>query len=182
MQALDELQHEHEAIGRVLSVLEGQVGRAEHGNRLNPSVLRGSLEFLRGFADRCHHGKEETGLFPLLAAKDAVLETGPVKILSGEHEAGRHLLRELEAAIPGIEAGDPHAARDACRAAALYTRMLRRHIEKENAILFNLARTLLTDEDADQLARHFTEVEERMGPDAHTRYEALIRELEAAVA
>ena len=181
MHAIDDLQHEHEAIGRVLTVLEGQLAGAGEGLPFDTAVLRGSLEFLRGFADRCHHGKEEAALFPLLAAKSPIMETGPVKVLTGEHEAGRHLLRELEAALPGLDTKEPRSVHKARRAIELYTRMLRRHIAKENGIVFVLARSLLSEEDAEALERRFEAIEEEMGAGAHERFEALIAQLETSV-
>jgi hemerythrin-like domain-containing protein len=179
MQAIDELHHEHEAIGRVLTLLERQLECHQRNGGLNANVLRGSLEFLRGFADRCHHGKEEAALFPALATKNPVLESGPVKVLTSEHDAGRHLLRELEEAIPGVDAGQPAAEAKASRAIELYTRMLRKHIEKEEGIVFVLAQSLLTEAEAEDLARRFEAVEAEMGPDAHRRFGALIDRLEA---
>jgi hemerythrin-like domain-containing protein len=181
MHAIDDLQHEHEAIGRVLTVLESQLAGANEGLPFNTRVLRGCLDFLRGFADKCHHGKEESALFPLLASKNPVLESGPVKVLTGEHEAGRHLLRELESALPGIETRDARAVGKASRAIELYTRMLRRHIAKENGIVFVLARSLLSDDDVEALERRFEAIEEEMGADAHERFEALIAQLETSV-
>ena len=152
---------------------------AEQKKPLDATVLYGSLEFLRGFADHCHHGKEEKLLFPLLASRNPVLETGPVKVLTGEHEAGRHFLQELEASLPGVEAGDAQATKEAVRNLDLYTRMLRRHIEKEEGVLFPLARTMVTSEDNDRLATGFEEVEEEMGSGVHERFESLLRDLEA---
>jgi hypothetical protein len=44
----------------------------DSGKQVDPSVLSDLVEFLRVFADQCHHEKEEQHLFPLLATKGNV--------------------------------------------------------------------------------------------------------------
>ena len=64
MTATEELMTEHRAIERMLAVLESAAGRLEAGERVRPDVFREALDFVRNFADRCHHGKEEENSSP----------------------------------------------------------------------------------------------------------------------
>jgi len=41
----------------------------EAGNEVEGKTLQEIVEFMRTFADKCHHGKEETHLFPALEKK-----------------------------------------------------------------------------------------------------------------
>jgi hemerythrin-like domain-containing protein len=181
VKALDDLKHEHRLIERVLAVLERATQQLERGEEVSPDTLAGALTFVRGFAEGCHHAKEEHGLFPVLSAKSPAIQGGPVRVLTADHEAGRDLMRELERAIEAMRAGRAGGASQACRALRQYTHMLRRHIAKEEEILFPLSEGLLTDEDAESLDEHFERVEEQTGAGAHKRYEALVEELESAV-
>jgi hemerythrin-like domain-containing protein len=62
--AIDDLMHEHEAILSGLGILDAMVGQL--GQKSPPSAedLSSFLGFLKEFADKCHHGKEEGILFP----------------------------------------------------------------------------------------------------------------------
>lgn len=181
VRVLEDLMHEHRLIERVLAVLEQATEQLEKGEAVSADTLEGALMFVRGFADGCHHAKEEQGLFPVLASKGPAIEGGPVRVLTADHEAGRVLMRDLERGIEAMRRGQPEGAAGARRALRLYTHMLRRHIAKEEEILFPLSAGLLNDEDAKALEEHFERVEEQAGAAAHERYEALVGELEAAV-
>jgi hemerythrin-like domain-containing protein len=101
-------------------------------------------------------------------------------MLTSEHEAGRELMRQLAEATDGMRKGREGATAEARRALELYTRMLRRHIEKEEEILFPLAEQHIAPEDEADLVQRFDEVEERMATGAHERYEGIVRRLEEA--
>jgi len=179
--ALEDLKHEHRLIERVLAILERATQQLERGEEVAPGTLSQALTFVRGFADGCHHAKEERALFALLAAKSPNIEGGPVRVLTADHEAGRKLMGDLERAIDAMRQGRPEGALEARKALTTYTHMLRRHIAKEEEILFPLSEGLLTAEDAKELEEQFERVEEETGAGAHERYEALVRELEASV-
>ena len=149
---LEDLEHEHRLIERALAVLETAEQRLDCGEEVSPDLLEQAVAFVRGFADGCHHAKEEQGLFPVLAGKGAMIKGGPVKVLTADHEAGRKLMRDLEAAIAVMRQGQPEGGTEAQQAIGLYTQMLRRHIAKEEEILFRLAEMLISDED-DESAR-----------------------------
>jgi hemerythrin-like domain-containing protein len=179
MKAFDDLSHEHELIRRMLSVLELLTRELQLDKLGAAADLREAIRFARGFADRCHHGKEERLLFPLIAGKNETVANMPVRILTSKHDAGRTLIKDLEDALPGIEAGDAGATAHAAQALTLYTRMLRKHIDKEENIVFPLARTLISQEVADKLAEQFEAVEQEMGPNAHATFGAILESLEA---
>jgi hemerythrin-like domain-containing protein len=63
------LRKEHDAILKMLSAMEEAARRIESGKPVAPETLESLLEFFRLFADRCHHGKEEDLLFPLLESR-----------------------------------------------------------------------------------------------------------------
>ena len=66
MLATDDLRAEHEGILRMLAVLEAMAGKLGGPEAPPPAQWEAVLEFLRVFADKCHHGKEEDVLFPAL--------------------------------------------------------------------------------------------------------------------
>jgi hemerythrin-like domain-containing protein len=178
MKPFEDLHEDHELITRMITVLEAlNAGLADR--RADAAVdLREAIRFVRGFADKCHHGKEERALFPLIAGKNATVARMPVRILTSEHEAGRILISRLENSLSGLEAGDERATAEASEAITLYTTMLRKHIAKEEDIVFPLAQTMITDGEAAALEEQFTAIEAEMGPQAHELYRGIVESLE----
>jgi hemerythrin-like domain-containing protein len=168
--ATADLQHEHEAILRALTVLERLGERLASGRPVSDATVSELVMLLRTFADRCHHGKEEDHLFPALRAKGA---GDALSVFLDEHEEGRGYLRTLAGSGP---TGERAAA------ARRYVGMLRNHIERENEVLFPMADGLFTPEEHAALARAYADVEDRVvGPGAHDGLLAALARLEAAV-
>jgi hemerythrin-like domain-containing protein len=169
---------EHALIRRMISVLEVLGSDLKEGRPRAVASLREAITFVRGFSDKCHHGKEERILFPLLAAKNQTMARMPVRILTSEHDAGRTLIAKLEAALDRLEAGDADDFAEPAEALTLYTTMLRKHIDKEEDIVFPLAKTMISDEEASALVEQFEAVEEELGRGAHEFYSSLLESLE----
>ncbi len=174
----DELRDEHRIIERVLTVLETSAARLHAGEAVAPETLARARQIIIGFGDSCHHAKEERALFPVIAAKRAIIRRGPVQILTSEHAAGRTLMADLARGIDEMANGAGGAT--ALKAITSYTRMLRRHIEKEEGILFPLADSLLTEAETASMREQFEAVERDIGP-AHERYAAEVAALEATL-
>ena len=145
---IETLMSEHRIIERVLDALEAAADK-----ELPASFYERALDFLQQFADACHHGKEEERLFPVLEERGVPREAGPIGVMCHEHVIGRgHIQRMREYARLG--------KLDAVRRESLeYVALLRQHIQKEDQVLFVMARGVLSDEDTRRLAREFDEVD-----------------------
>jgi hemerythrin-like domain-containing protein len=181
-QATDVLRQEHDAILRMLETTEETTRQLAAGTRVEPRVLDGLLEFFRLFADRCHHGKEEDLLFPLLEKKGLPRYGGPIGVMLVEHDQGRALVQQMAAAAEDYKAGRADAASRWAIAARGYVPLLRQHIAKENDVLFVMAERLLSADEQAQLAAEFERVEqEKLGAGTHARLHALMEELSQLV-
>src|SRR5512135_730494 len=98
MQATDILSEEHKVIIRVLTALEKAASRLEAGEAVEPGFFIESADFIKGFADGCHHKKEEGVLFPAMIEAGLPREAGPVAVMLAEHEEGRRLTRGMRQA------------------------------------------------------------------------------------
>ncbi len=176
------LRKEHDAILRMLDVTDEVVQQLERAQRVAPATLAGVLEFFRLFADRCHHGKEEDLLFPLLERKGIAYEGGPIGVMLHEHEQGRSLVRQMGDALDAYGSGQAQAGARWADAARSYAALLRQHIDKENNVLFMMAENLLSAAEQAELAAAFEKVEEeKMGAGTHERLHALMDKLCAEV-
>ena len=63
---IHELKHDHHVIQQVVAGMSVVAELLDSGKQVDPSVLVDLVQFLRVFADQCHHEKEEQHLFPLL--------------------------------------------------------------------------------------------------------------------
>jgi hemerythrin-like domain-containing protein len=176
------LRTEHQAIVSMLDATEEAARRVDRDEPVRPETLEGLLEFLRVFADRCHHGKEEELLFPALERKGMPRTGGPIGVMLFEHEQGRALIRRMSQAVAEIAAGSVTAAKSWAAAAREYTALLRAHIDKENNILFVMAERIFSNDEQTELAEAFEKLEvEKMGEGTHERLHGLMNQLRAEI-
>lgn len=180
--ATDILRHEHEAIVRMLDVSAVVADRLLAGRRVEPEILTQLLEFFGLFADRCHHGKEEDLLFPLLERKGLLRAGGPIGVMLDEHTQGRAQMERMTAAAEAYGNGDATAGRRWADAMQRYSTLLRQHIDKENQILFVLADRLMSAGEQAEMVAGFERSEiEKMGAGTHERLHALMDRLSATL-
>lgn len=178
MYATQDLRNEHEGIKVALAVLDHLANEIEADRAVNVDDLEQIVDFLKTFADRCHHGKEEDLLFPALEAAGIPKENGPIGVMLADHTQGRDYIRAMNDALAGVREGAPADRKAFAVAAQGYARLLRDHIEKENNVLFVLAEQRLSPEEHVRLVEGFERIEqERIGPGVHERYHAMLDRL-----
>lgn len=182
MEATQILMSEHRVIERVIRALDTAAERLELGHPVRPGFFIDATDFIKGFADGCHHKKEEGVLFKALTENGMPTQGGPVAVMLHEHEQGRGFTRALREAASRLES-DP-AARAAVIANAMnYATLLRQHIQKEDHVLFPMADRLLPAEAKGRVAEGFDRLEhEETGEGVHEKYLALAEALEREAA
>ncbi len=176
--ATEILRNEHDAILRMLDATEEVAHRLSRRERVEPQILENLLEFFRLFADRCHHGKEEDLLFPLLEKKGMPRSGGPISIMLMEHDHGRSFVRLMAQESQLYSTGNADAGVRWAAAAVQYVELLREHIAKENEVLFVMAERMLSDAEQRELAVAFENAElEKMGAGTHERLHAMMDKL-----
>jgi hemerythrin-like domain-containing protein len=172
------LRHEHRIIEQGMRALEGMCIRMQTGSSVPGEELSKLLDFIRNFADRFHHEKEETHFFPALERIGIQDDTGALAFLRNEHKTERRLLAELE-----LVAEDYHhnygAIESFVQVARQYKDHLIGHMQQEESILFRLAEEMLDDEVKDSLT-HALAAGTPTTREMIRRYEKLARELEEA--
>ncbi|MBI4299862.1 MAG: hemerythrin domain-containing protein [Chloroflexi bacterium] len=180
MRPTEALMDDHVAIKRVLKALSIAADRVDAGQKADVDVFAKSVDFVVNYADKCHHGKEESALFPLLEAYGLPREAGPVGVMLMEHEQGRKYIGSLAKAIERFRAGDASASKEIASSARGYVTTMYNHILKEEDILFQMADGMMTEEDGTALLEQFEEIEQKTtAPGAHERYLQLVDEIEA---
>lgn len=172
--AISELMHEHEAILFSLGILEKLAGTARSGEAWDTNDSRELVDFLKEFADTCHHGKEEGILFPAMEKAGIHNEGGPIGVMLNEHVLGRARIQGMNAALDGQGDRERFA-----HEAYGYIELLRQHIEKENKVLFPMGEKALSAETLEGLYELFEDHEERViGHGRHEELHAMLGEFE----
>jgi hemerythrin-like domain-containing protein len=177
--AVETLKKEHEAIETMLKILDTICNKIGAGNKIDPDHLDRIIEFFRGFADRCHHSKEEEIFFPALELAGIPREGGPIGVMLGEHDRMRGLLHGLAEMVDRYRAGEEKADEGIVLYVTDYAATLRSHIEKENKVLFKMAEMHLSPEEEQELAERFELMEvDKIGAGTHEKLHALLDHLE----
>ena len=139
------LKHEHRVIEQGLRALDGICLKLKTGERAPASALAQLLDFIRNYAIRFHHAREEAHLFPALQQVGVRDEGGALEYLRDEHLLEQQLLAELEFVIDEYGNGDEQAAARFTDAATAFRDHLLNHMQQEDSVLFNLAEELLDE-------------------------------------
>ena len=149
--ATDVLAAEHRVIVRMLDVTRELAHLLEVGAEVPPEMLDAVAEFLRVFGDE-HHRKEEEYLFPALEKRGEGLHSVALETFQREHDRARVLLRKMAEAGTAYREGRNNADRRWGRFASEYAAVLRRHMDKEQEVLYPAAQQLLSAEEQRELA------------------------------
>jgi hemerythrin-like domain-containing protein len=140
MECIQLMIDEHKNIKRMLAVIRKLCYKVLEQQNVDYEDFLRVIDFVRNYADRHHHGKEETLLFNRMNE-----ELGPraeMLVRHGmlvEHDLGRLHIQELESAVQKVLEGDKEARLDVIANAVSYTHLLNRHIDKEDAVVFKYA-------------------------------------------
>lgn len=153
------LSQEHRIIEHMLDALEEQIRAMEAGQPFPRRFFDEALDFFRNFADGCHHAKEENLLFPRMKERGVPERGGPIGVMLAEHDQGRAYLKAVRENLDAAGQGSAEARQRIVANSAGYIGMLRQHIQKEDNILFRMARMVLQPDDVAELGREFAAVE-----------------------
>jgi hemerythrin-like domain-containing protein len=130
------------------------------------------VDFIRAYADRCHHGKEEDILFRELAKKPLTDEhKRTMDELVDEHKQGRATVKRLVEARDRYAGGDASAV-EAVRAELRWlTEFYPTHIEKEDQHFFLPVMKCFTQEEKDAMLREGYEFDQKL---IHEKYRGVV--------
>ncbi len=178
-----ELSHEHQAILRMIRILGKMADHLEAGHLVPAEDMERSVEFLRVFADKCHHAKEEDLLFPEMEKVGVQREGGPIGVMLAEHVEGRRHVAGMAAALEGIRKGESGVAAALAAAARSYGALLTQHIFKEDRVLYPMADARFSADQQMMLEARFADVERTViGPGRHEEFRRLLERLSSAYA
>jgi hemerythrin-like domain-containing protein len=163
---------EHRLIERMLSVIRDALSEIEARHAVDPVFIDTAVDFIRVYADRTHHGKEEDILFRELKNKKLAAEDRRImEELIEEHVFGRQTTQALIKANERYRNGDQAALTDIAANLKTLTEFYPHHIEKEDKVFFPSSRTYFSDEEDQVMLNEFYAFDRKM---IHEKYTSLV--------
>ena len=137
MMPIGPLMIEHRLIERMIDVMQGQLSVIEKEKKLDSEFLDMAVDFIRTYADRCHHGKEEDILFRELRTKQLKDEhQHTMEELIEDHRWGRKMTARLVEANERYIRGDEDSISAVAECIRSLIQFYPKHIEKEDKHFF----------------------------------------------
>lgn len=160
MDAIELMVSEHKNIKRMLKAVRALCIKVLNNEAVNFEDFYKVIDFVRNYADRHHHAKEENILFKKMGDElGEKVAKGPIAGMLVEHDLGRLYMSNLEAALGRVEAGDKDSRVDIIANAISYTDLLNRHIDKEDTAIYTFARRALSKEAMEDVEKSCSDVE-----------------------
>jgi len=177
MQARGPLMIEHRLIQQMLNVIERTLERVEQTQSIDPYFVDTAVDFIRVYADRTHHGKEEDILFRDLRKKHLSGEDRQVmEELIEEHIFSRSTTKALVEANMRYRRGNEAALVEVRLHLKTLVDFYPKHIRKEDDVFFPASRAYFSDEEDQAMLAEFWEFDRKM---IHEKYKAVVKESEA---
>ncbi len=167
---------EHRLIERMIAVIARELERIQEQGDANPKFIETAVNFIRIYADACHHGKEERILFRDLRKKDMKPEDKQLMDeLVEEHKLGRKLTGQLIEAKNKYEKGDNAAIVTIVNTMQQLVNFYPKHIEKEDKVFFKSAMKYFSKDEKDAMLKEEYEFDQGF---IHVVYEDIVKQAE----
>lgn len=157
---------EHVLIKRLVALIPAIITKMDLETESGRQVILDAVDFIRSYADKYHHAKEEEILFKYFDEDLDIL-----KVMHEDHETGRAHVRAV------VEAVEKKERESAAEHLDGYRELLTEHIKREDEILYPWMDRELSDSQIGQMFAQFNDADTTFG-DAPARYEKFIITLE----
>jgi hemerythrin-like domain-containing protein len=169
---------EHRLIEKMVKLMDNELERLSKDNKPDLCFIDAAVDFIKIYADKCHHGKEEDILFSELKKKSISKEhEKTMNELISEHVYGRKTVGALLEARQKYEAGDENQIENIKENIKKLIDFYPKHIEKEDKRFFLPVMEYFTDEEKDKMLAQCRDFDMKM---IHEKYKAVVENLKSA--
>jgi hemerythrin-like domain-containing protein len=180
MQPRGPLMTEHRLIERMIALIADEVKKIEKDRVVDHAFIDAAVDFMKFYADRTHHGKEEEILFRELSKKDlSAADRLLMDELTKEHGMARSQARRLVDAADDYRGGDPLALPLIIMTLKNIAGFYPTHIKKEDAVFFPASMGYLSETEQRSMLAEFRAFDERM---IHEKYKTVVEAFEGKAA
>ena len=167
---------EHRLIEKMIEVIRKIRENALKDNKIDKNAVETIVDFIKFYADRTHHGKEEDILFSALEQKGLSDEDRKLmNELVEEHKFGRKLTREIDEANEAILREPGKSIAKIIINFEMLIDFYPKHIEKEDKIFFPSTEKYFTESELDSMLMKFWEFDKEI---IHQKYTNTVEKLE----
>jgi hemerythrin-like domain-containing protein len=163
---MKKLVDEHVLIKRWVALIPVVIENLEVDSEEGRQLIRDGVDFIRSYADKYHHAKEEEILFKYFDEELDIL-----KVMHEDHKQGRS---HVKAILESLEIKDKASIGKHLNA---YRDLLTEHIKKEDEILFPWMDKNLSTRQIGELFSKFNETDDQIGY-SPSKYEEFIDRME----
>jgi len=180
MDAIDLMMDEHKYIMRGLKLFRKLSVEILNTNTVDFADFEKMILFVRNYADKHHHNKEEVVLFKKMETQlGEKMVKGPLSGMYIEHDLGRQHIKLLEEALLRVKNGDLDSQVDIIANSICYADLLTRHIDKEDKLIYSFARRALSEVDMEDVNLSCENLElEATNNQLQKKYIGVLEELE----
>ncbi len=172
------LMREHRLIERMIKLMKEELHKVSEANEVNPNFIEVAIDFLRTYADRCHHGKEEDILFKGLAKKKLSNEHDKIMHeLIEDHIYARKTVGSLLSAKESYVMGNIDSLKDLSKLLKELVELYPMHIEKEDKRFFYPCMEYFTKQEQEVMLQEFWDFDRKL---IHEKYEKVVDRIEQA--
>ena len=168
---------EHQLILRMITLVEKNTAKMEAGTFADWNFYLDAIDFVRNYADRFHHAKEEDVLFVELVKNGMPEKSSPIEAMLIEHDQGRAFIKKLETAVQQMMQCEAGLQDTIAENAKGYAALLRGHIEKEDTILYPLSERVLPESVRPRMIEAYEKANAE-NPGLEQRYQAMVHQYE----
>jgi hemerythrin-like domain-containing protein len=176
MQPIAPLMIEHRLIERMIKAMDNELARMQGTGKADPAFIETAVDFVRTYADRCHHGKEEDILFRELSKKAISEEHKTImQELVEEHRRGRKITGELLKAKDRYQQGEEEVLSTIVDRLKFLVEFYPKHIEKEDRHFFIPVMKYFSQPEKDAMLQEEREFDQQF---IHEMYKGIVAEVE----
>jgi hemerythrin-like domain-containing protein len=175
MMPIGPLMKEHRLIEKMIEHIDNEIERMEKFRKVNPLFIDIAVDFIRMYADRTHHGKEEEILFRELKKKE--LSPNHKKIMEElveEHKWARKIVGALIEAKDEYINGNTDKVVDIIDLMSQLVEFYPKHIEKEDKHFFIPVMKYFSQDEQDQMLQEYWDFDKTL---IHEKYEKVVEAL-----
>ncbi|MFX0007723.1 MAG: hemerythrin domain-containing protein [Promethearchaeota archaeon] len=176
MMPIGPLMIEHRLIEKMINLMEKEIKKMKKYAKANPLFIDIAVDFIRMYADRTHHGKEEDILFRDLNKKD--LSPNHTKIMEElfeEHIWARNTVGKLVEAKNQYVKGNIEELDTILILMSELVEFYPKHIVKEDKHFFIPVMNYFTKDEQNKMLQEFWEFDKTL---IHEKYQKVIENLQ----
>lgn len=163
---IKKLVDEHVNIKAVLAKIPKICEVINNEEKINEQLVLSIIDFIKSYADKYHHAKEEDILFKYANENSEIIQ-----IMMQDHITGRNFVKSV---LEGLESGDKNKIINGLKS---YTELLVQHIKKEDEVLYPWFEKNLSLNQIGELYHRFNDADLVLGSEVSTKYELYINNL-----